>query len=610
MKPDIPNNVRNEFTIDVGKNRILRKLEYVPRSNNINGRILGYKLYYSPTENGDDFMEVPGGTGNWSDNADKKEAVFNTVNARRIQIRATSTRGDSGNDKFISAAEFYVYEIIPDEGEQTYRVTFEGGEGAAGEAPEFMTAKEGEQISLPDNTFTKEGFTFLGWADGEEIYQPGDTYTVPSYDVIFNAQWQEVIPEVYTLSFDGGEGALGEAPASITGEEGAQATLPDNTFVKDGFAFNGWNDGTGIYQPGDTYYIPGMDTVFTAEWISDVPETEVTAYFEGGEGSIGESPEPVTVLAGSSFILPDHSYTKEGFVFQGWNDGMNTYQPGSEYRLIRDITFTAVWGKKPVPTYVVNFHANGGNTGTPSVTVNEGGVVSVLPSASRSGYQFLGWYTSADGGTQFTSSTRITSNITVYAHWKQIVEVPSKVTGLKTSYNKTKSIKITWKKAANAKGYHVYRYDSRRNEWKKIKTTTSTSYKNTGLKEGTNYNYKVKAYNQIGSEVKEGSFSDTLKTASAPAKPSLKVSQNGKGKVKITWKKTSRCDGVEIYMKVGDKRKYTKIASKSKSASSLKKSGLKNGTTYRFRMKRYKRAGNKKIYSSYSSVKKVKINNK
>ncbi len=237
-------------------------------------------------------------------------------------------------------------------------------------------------------------------------------------------------------------------------------------------------------------------------------------------------------------------------------------------------------------------------------------MISVLPTAARSGYQFLGWFTAADGGAQFTSSTRVTANITVYAHWKQIVEVPGKVTGLKTSYNKTKSIKITWEKAANAKGYHVYRYDSRRNEWKKIKTTTSTSYKNTGLKEGTNYSYRVKAYNQIGSEVKEGSFSDTLKTASAPAKPSLKVSQTGSKKVKITWKKTSRCDGVEIYMKAENKRKYTKIASKSKSASSLKKSGLKKGTTYRFKIKRYKRAGSKKIYSSYSSVKKIKINNK
>ncbi len=610
VKPDIPGNVRNEFTIDVGKNRILRKLEYVPRSNNINGRILGYKLYYSPTENGDDFREVPGGTGTWSDNADKKEVVFNTVNARRIQIRATSTRGDSGNDKFISAAEFYVYEIIPDEEEQIYHVTFEGGEGTVGEAPESMTAKEGEQITLPDNTYTREGFTFTGWADGDEIYQPGDSYTVPSYDVIFTAQWQEVIPEIYTISFEGGEGALGDAPVSITGEEGAPITLPDNTFVKAGFAFNGWNDGNGIYQPGDTYHIPGMDTVFTAEWIIDVPETEVTAYFEGGDGAAGESPEPVTVLAGSSFILPENSYTRDGFVFQGWNDGMNTYQPGSEYRLIQDITFTAVWGKKPIPTYVVSFHGNGGNTSTSGITVNEGSVISVLPTAARSGYQFLGWFTAADGGAQFTSSTRVTANITVYAHWKQIVEVPAKVTGLKTSYNKIKSIKITWEKAAKAKGYHVYRYDSRRNEWKKIKTTTSTSYKNTGLKEGTNYSYRVKAYNQIGSEVKEGSFSDTLKTASAPAKPSLKVSQTGSKKVKITWKKTSRCDGVEIYMKAENKKKYTKIASKSKSASSLKKSGLKKGTTYRFKIKRYKRAGSKKIYSSYSSVKKIKINNK
>lgn len=107
-KPDIANNVNNNFTITLDKLYQINKLEYVPRSS-INGRILGCDLYYSTTDNGDDFQLIEGGTSEWANNTDKKVTRFTPVSARRIQIRATKTAGDTPN-AFISAAEFYLYE--------------------------------------------------------------------------------------------------------------------------------------------------------------------------------------------------------------------------------------------------------------------------------------------------------------------------------------------------------------------------------------------------------------------------------------------------------------------------------------------------------------------
>lgn len=107
-KPDIANNVNNSFTITLDKLYQINKLEYVPRSS-INGRILGSDLYYSTTENGDDFQLIEGGTSEWANNTDKKVTRFTPVSARRIQIRATTTAGDTPN-AFISASEFYLYE--------------------------------------------------------------------------------------------------------------------------------------------------------------------------------------------------------------------------------------------------------------------------------------------------------------------------------------------------------------------------------------------------------------------------------------------------------------------------------------------------------------------
>ena len=41
-----------------------------------------------------------------------------------------------------------------------------------------------------------------------------------------------------------------------------------------------------------------------------------------------------------------------------------------------------------------------------------------LPTPTRSGYTFDGWYTAANGGTKITDSTKVTANMTIYAHWK------------------------------------------------------------------------------------------------------------------------------------------------------------------------------------------------
>lgn len=81
----------------------------------------------------------------------------------------------------------------------------------------------------------------------------------------------------------------------------------------------------------------------------------------------------------------------------------------------------------------INFDLNGG-TVNGSNTVNKQTVYSneklgtakcypngqpfVVPSDPvREGYTFLGWYTQAEGGTKYTFTEAVSSNITLYAHW-------------------------------------------------------------------------------------------------------------------------------------------------------------------------------------------------
>ena len=105
--------VDNYIEIDLGKTRYVNKLTYIPRIGHAknNGNIVSYKILYSKSESGEDFVEVTGGSGTWENTTAEKTASFVQVEARRIRLVAVSTVGDKA-DTFISASEINVYEII------------------------------------------------------------------------------------------------------------------------------------------------------------------------------------------------------------------------------------------------------------------------------------------------------------------------------------------------------------------------------------------------------------------------------------------------------------------------------------------------------------------
>jgi len=73
-------------------------------------------------------------------------------------------------------------------------------------------------------------------------------------------------------------------------------------------------------------------------------------------------------------------------------------------------------------TYTVTFNPNGGSVTTTSKTVTAGSTYGTLPTPTRSGYKFLGWYTASSGGTQILSTTTVSimANQTLYAHWEAL----------------------------------------------------------------------------------------------------------------------------------------------------------------------------------------------
>ena len=70
------------------------------------------------------------------------------------------------------------------------------------------------------------------------------------------------------------------------------------------------------------------------------------------------------------------------------------------------------------PVYTVKFDSQGGSS-VSQMTVGKNQTISTLPTSTRSGFVLDGWYTAASGGTKLTTSTKITGNITYYAHWNK-----------------------------------------------------------------------------------------------------------------------------------------------------------------------------------------------
>jgi hypothetical protein len=73
------------------------------------------------------------------------------------------------------------------------------------------------------------------------------------------------------------------------------------------------------------------------------------------------------------------------------------------------------------------------------------------------------------------------------------------------------SVKLTWKKAKNAKKYEIYRSSSKNGTYQKIATVSKTTYTNSKLQSNHTYYYKIRAVNGKA----KSSFSSKKKTKTA-----------------------------------------------------------------------------------------------
>lgn len=206
------------------------------------------------------------------------------------------------------------------------------------------------------------------------------------------------------------DGATNKGASSETKYLGkTYGSLPNPS--KEGYIFSGW-----FLSKTYTREITSSTVVETAE------DHTLYAYWTKGQYRVS-----FDSMGGSSVsdigVTYDEKYgelkrpTKPGYTFDGWytSDGTKI-TADSKVSTASNHTLYARWTPAQ---YSVTFNANGGSVSTTSKTVTYGSTYGTLPTPTRTGYTFNGWYTSQSGGGKITASSKvnITSDQTLYAQW-------------------------------------------------------------------------------------------------------------------------------------------------------------------------------------------------
>ncbi len=198
-----------------------------------------------------------------------------------------------------------------------------------------------------------------------------------------------------------------------------------------------------------------------------------------------------------------------------------------------------------------------------------------------------------------------------YSDIKSVTAAPGKP-GISVKTTDSGKLKISWKavkksSSKNVDGYVVYRSTSKNGKYSKVKTISkgsTTSFTDSGLKNGKTYYYKVRAYVNVKGKKVYGEYSSVKSKKVIPGTPSIKAVSTNYKTVTVSWKKLSGCDGYEVYRSEAEDGAYKRVKTiKSGSTISYKDGKRKTGVTYYYKVRAYDTVGGKKVYGGYSKVK-------
>ena len=177
------------------------------------------------------------------------------------------------------------------------------------------------------------------------------------------------------------------------------------------------------------------------------------------------------------------------------------------------------------------------------------------------------------------------------------------------AYNK---VKLNWEFDGSFTGVQIYKYNPKTKKYDYFTTKNSYAkyssiYITKDINPGQNYYFKIRSYVKTpDGKTHYSPFSDAIKVRTSLKKPVITLKKQKNKKVKISWKKIDGATGYSIYRYNSKTKKYTLIKNTNKLSYTTKYSGKKKSRVY-YKIKAYKTVNGKKVYSSFSKAKSIKI---
>ena len=211
--------------------------------------------------------------------------------------------------------------------------------------------------------------------------------------------------------------ATQEAPSGLTGVEPSTEDGSDGkiTGVTDKMEYR--MEAEGSYTPcsgteienlsagnyfvryaGDHNHFASPDAEVTVGEGKPLADFTITFNGNGGSGSM----EPVTVKAGTNYILPACGFTAPADQqFKAWEIGGTEYEVGDSYTVNGDTEIKALWENSVITptTYTVTVGNDGNGTGTASPSTAAAGTTITLTATPNKGYHFKEWQVISGGVT-------------------------------------------------------------------------------------------------------------------------------------------------------------------------------------------------------------------
>lgn len=237
----------------------------------------------------------------------------------------------------------------------------------------------------------------------------------------------------------------------------------------------------------------------------------------------------------------------------------------------------------------------------------------------RDGYHFDGWFadaklTKAIKGLDGTE----TDNVLAYAKWSEKTEEDTQGELIPPADTPSAGIGTGGEVQPEAAGVQFKKQTvtlkpgKKVNNIRQVPDKVSVTYKSSNKKVATvDSKGVVKAVNAGKAVItaKAGAVTTSFTVRVSPKKVSgLKLKKKNTSAVKISWKRDKKASGYQVLMKTGKKGKYKliKTVKKNKIVTYTKKK-LKKGKTYYIKVRAYKVIDGKKVYGTYSKVKKIKM---